>query len=100
MSAPQIIYLFIQVWADRLVSELLDCHKGPEAWSTPSLEPEHIPGTPRSGQEGLVSPMEMLLTRAYRLLNPPDNSGPVVEYKEVKVRGEGGKGRERGRGEG
>ena len=33
----QVIYLFIQIWIDRAVSELLDAHSGPEAWCKPSV---------------------------------------------------------------
>ncbi|GAX81593.1 hypothetical protein CEUSTIGMA_g9021.t1 [Chlamydomonas eustigma] len=33
----QVIYMFIQIWVDRLVSELLDARKGPQVWSRPAV---------------------------------------------------------------
>lgn len=114
--------MFIQIWADRAVSELLDADSGPQAWGTPSISsaprPSSAssasssrsyvgegnspaasawPSSPSSQDNGdvthppppplLSSPMEALLRRCYRLLNPEGltSSDPIVEFKEVRT---------------
>ena len=96
----QVIYMFIQIWVDRAVSELMDADGGPRAWGTPSVPSPPSPsstttpfndtvGAPPPPSPSLTSPLEALLRRCYRLLNPEGvtSSGPAVEFKEASFTG-------------
>ena len=116
----QVVYMFIQIWADRAVSELLDARTGPEAWARPTL-PLH-PHAPHQQQQQassssrappptasaaassaspavLVSPLEALLRRCFHLINPEGAAAePSIEFKEVRCEGKEGVGSKEGKG--
>ena len=116
-SFLQVVYMFIQIWADRAVSELLDARAGPEAWARPTL-PLH-PHTPHQQQQQqpassassrahppaassaataaavssssspavLVSPLEALLRRCFHLINPEGAAAAEPSIEFKEVRG-------------
>ncbi|KAG1663910.1 hypothetical protein FOA52_002673 [Chlamydomonas sp. UWO 241] len=119
----QVIYMFIQMWADRTVSETLDANGGPLSWVTPTLPPPGAAAAAAASAQGsppapngasssssssgggggasssigggaggggtsagaLVSPIALLLQRAFRLVNPEGMTASTqVEFREVQ----------------
>ena len=116
-SFLQVVYMFIQIWADRAVSELLDARTGPEAWARPTLPLPLRPHTPHQQQQQqasassrappttssssasaatassssspavLVSPLEALLRRCFHLINPEGAAAAEPSMEFKEVRG-------------